>query len=290
MDYPYFAKYLPVSERDINWQIYCPSAGHENISRAVNYPTRATDHPPKYLFDWSMGRVFDEFQLHYIPRGTGVLRTGLDRKYRINAGNAFMLFPGIWHWYMPDTETGWDEYWVGFNGSLPGTLLRNGFFSPEKPVFKVGLHDSILQHYLSIFQIAENELPGFQQQLGSMITQLLALVTSFAQQEGHNNREEQLVQKAKVALQKHVYDDVDMESLSVSLGLGYSRLSKIFKRYTGLSPHQYYLQLKINRAKELLQAKQYSIKEVAFRLSFENPYYFSRIFKKKTGLSPSAWH
>ena len=81
-----------------------------------------------------------------------------------------------------------------------------------------------------------------------------------------------------------------MESLSVSLGLGYSRLSKIFKRYTGLSPHQYYRQLKINRAKELLQAKQYSIKEVAFRLSFENTYYFSRIFKRKTGLSPSAWH
>lgn len=98
MDDAYFAKYLPVSERDTNWQIYCPSAGHENISREVNYPTRAADHPPKYLFDWSMGRVFDEFQLHYIPRGSGFLRTGLDRKYRIKAGNAFILFPGTWHW------------------------------------------------------------------------------------------------------------------------------------------------------------------------------------------------
>ncbi len=37
MDNDYFAKYLPVSERDINWQIYCPSAGHENISRVVAF-------------------------------------------------------------------------------------------------------------------------------------------------------------------------------------------------------------------------------------------------------------
>ena len=62
-----------------------------------------------------------------------------------------------------------------------------------------------------------------------------------------------------------------------------------FRRYTGLTPYQYFLQLRIHRAKELLSDPDVQVKEVAARLRFDNQYYFARLFKKKTGVTPSAW-
>lgn len=55
-----------------------------------------------------------------------------------------------------------------------------------------------------------------------------------------------------------------------------------------MTEHQYFLQLKINEACRLL-LDHVPVKDIAFRLAFENPYYFSRLFKKKTGLSPTEW-
>jgi AraC-like DNA-binding protein len=73
------------------------------------------------------------------------------------------------------------------------------------------------------------------------------------------------------------------------LNVSYSRFRALFRRCTGLSPAQYHLQLRIRRACELLEGSALRIKEVADRLGFESPYYFSRLFKKKTGVSPEAW-
>ena len=82
---------------------------------------------------------------------------------------------------------------------------------------------------------------------------------------------------------------IDVESIASEVGLTYPRLRRIFQHYIGLTPYQYFLQLRIRRAKELLQEHGLSIKEIASRMNFENQYYFSRLFKKKTGLSPSEW-
>jgi AraC-like DNA-binding protein len=56
-----------------------------------------------------------------------------------------------------------------------------------------------------------------------------------------------------------------------------------------MTPYQYALHAKINRAKQILAMGQWTVKEIASQVGFEDPYYFSRLFKKKTGLSPSQY-
>jgi AraC-like DNA-binding protein len=61
------------------------------------------------------------------------------------------------------------------------------------------------------------------------------------------------------------------------------------KNFTGISPRQYFLQLKVMRARELLITTDQSIKEISYQLGFDSIYYFSRFFKQKTGMSPSEF-
>lgn len=61
----------------------------------------------------------------------------------------------------------------------------------------------------------------------------------------------------------------------------------MFKKYTGIAPHQYHIDLKIMRAKELILTTDKSLKEISYELKFQSIHYFSRLFKKKLGIPPS---
>ena len=56
-----------------------------------------------------------------------------------------------------------------------------------------------------------------------------------------------------------------------------------------MTPYQYYIQLKIHKAESLLEQENITVKEAAHRMGFDDQYYFSRLFKNKTGVSPSEW-
>ena len=55
-----------------------------------------------------------------------------------------LLFPGEWHTYSPDTETGWHEHWIGFNGSAMDHLVEKGFFVPSNPIYDIGFNEQIV--------------------------------------------------------------------------------------------------------------------------------------------------
>jgi AraC-like DNA-binding protein len=84
-------------------------------------------------------------------------------------------------------------------------------------------------------------------------------------------------------------EGVDFDQLARNLGLSLSGFRKQFRKITGLPPGQYLQQIKINKACELLRQTVLSVGEISVRLGFESIYYFSRIFKHKTGLAPSDY-
>jgi AraC-like DNA-binding protein len=275
--------------RAVDWQIYCTDAGYTEVAPHESYPPRRKSHPPGYSFDLTRGRVLHEYQIVYITRGRGYFKTMEQQLHAIVPGTVFMLFPGVWHTYCPVAETGWDEYWVGFKGEYADTLRRKGFFSPLQPVFHIGLDNSIIDDFHSIFELAAEEGPGFQFGLGALVLLLLSKILRISLKGTRTSDEERILQVSKCYFEENLYGSLHIQGLLHRVAISEPALRRLFKRDTGLSPYHYFLQMKIKKAKQLLEEGQFAVKEIAYKLGFESEGYFSRLFKKKTGFPPTGW-
>ena len=125
-------KYLAINPSDQAWGLAINSVGRQTIAENEVYPPQ--EHPTRYLFNTKSGRILNEYQLLYITKGKGSFSSEPSGLCQIKEGCMFLLFPGERHTYMPDKSTGWNEYWIGFNGAIMDERVRNGFFSKESPV------------------------------------------------------------------------------------------------------------------------------------------------------------
>jgi AraC-like DNA-binding protein len=282
-------RYLTTSELDDGWQLSCVDVGHALVAPGAPYPPSPSLHPPGYAETLMQGRVLSEYQLLFIAQGGGRLRVR-SSEYALEAGTAFLLFPGVPHSYAPDPETGWSEYWAGFRGPYPDLLTKRGFFSPGEPVYPHGLPPSAVGEFRQLIDDVGAEAPGYRLLAASRILVLLSHLEASRRAQNQADGTAALAAQARLFLEDHAdRHDVDLAELARRLGLSYASFSTLFHQYTGLSPHQYWLNLKINRAKGLLEEGR-SVKETAFALGFESEFYFSRLFKKKTGAPPSKWN
>ncbi|RYY54340.1 MAG: AraC family transcriptional regulator, partial [Chitinophagaceae bacterium] len=82
---------------------------------------------------------------------------------------------------------------------------------------------------------------------------------------------------------------LSLEEIAAELNISYSWFRRVFKQYTGFSPAQYQLEIKLQKAKELLTSTNMPVKEITYELNFESASYFVTFFKSKTGLSPGDY-
>ncbi|MDB5249214.1 MAG: AraC protein arabinose-binding/dimerization [Segetibacter sp.] len=284
-----YNKYLPVSTEDENWGLYVLNAGCNRISKKQVYPP--VNHPAHHYFNWSNGRIFDEFQVIYISNGEGVFESKSCGQKPVKEGTIILLFPGEWHRYKPDEETGWEEYWIGFKGDIVKNLVVNSFFEPQSPLLYLGINEPVINLFAEVIEKTKEEKPGYQQLISGAVMHLLGTIHSQVK-EGIFKQEdivEAIVNKARIIFRTKMDEKMSIEEVAEELNVSYSWFRKAFKKYTGIAPGQYLLQLKIEQAKKLLSNPSKSIKEIAFDLHFESSFYFSNLFKEKTRMSPEAY-
>ena len=281
-------RYLSINATDEDWGIVVTTVGYQFIPPQSHYPL--SRHPEKYNFSPPNRRTLNEYQLIYITKGSGYFESASVKRQSVHEGSIIFLFPGEWHSYYPNPDTGWNEHWVGFRGPHIDKRVEKHFFNKEDSLFNIGHSATIVRLYEDILDLAKKEKTGYQQMISSMVLHILGSIYYKRKNIQFNNSyiEEKIIE-ARQLIKDNIEGTLSQEEIASKLGLGYSWFRRMFKEYTGVSPAQYQLQQKVLQAKELLTDTTMSISEVAYKLHFENAGQFSTFFKKKEGLTPTQF-
>lgn len=278
-------KYLIVNDKDRNFGLSINTVGFQSIRPHTPYPVR--NHPSGYFFNAQKGRVLCEYQLLYITKGQGSFASDDTPDRQVGKGHLIVLFPGQWHTYKPDTATGWNEYYIGFEGTMADQLVRNSFLTKDNQVLDIGLNEELAMLFSRALEVAEEDKTASQQYLAGIVLHMIGLVLSVSRNnvfEKDNVSEK--MEQAKIIMNENLCREIDPEQLAARLNLSYSWFRKAFKDYTGYAPAKYFQELKMRKAKQLLVGSTHSVKEICFMLGYTSTEHFSNLFKKHAGITP----
>ncbi|MFX3631571.1 MAG: AraC family transcriptional regulator [Candidatus Pristimantibacillus sp.] len=239
--------------------------------------------------------VYNYTLIHSVDHGFGTFEW--QRKmYHLGKGDIFVIFPGVLFNYEADKAEPWSYRWVALQGRNVTEMLENVGVTITNPIVR-GADSANLA---SIFETIEHEL---ELKSGETITTLATdgwfrlLLAEFARLNINKlhysstkvlTDSERLVEQAIRWFQTQYMLPISIEKLATSLGYHRTHFTKVFKQLTSLSPQQYINQVRMKRARELLNTN-ISIEQVGNSCGFSDPLYFSKQFKKWTGTSPTQY-
>ncbi|WP_436414809.1 AraC family transcriptional regulator [Petrimonas sp.] len=281
-------KYLLVNEKDKAFGLTVNTVGFQPIAPNALYPS--TDHPKSYYFNPQKGRVLSEYQFVYISKGKGIFESESTKKRAIAKGQIMILFPGQWHSYQPLKDIGWNEYYIGFEGSIIDSIINKSFISSQNQVLDVGTSEELVNLFSTAIRVAKEDKKSAQQYLAGIVFHILGMILALSQNKNYEAREStQVIERAKIIMGENIHKDIDVKEIASKLGTSYSWFRKFFKEYTGYAPAQYFQELKLRKAKELLTETNLPIKEIAYELNFSSIEYFLSFFKQRVNITPSEY-
>lgn len=228
-----------------------------------------------------------QYILIYCTKGEGWYVLD-NKRHKVRANQFFILPPGVQHEYGADENAPWTIYWLHFTGELAPHyyryLLGNNTQDPVNIVpstFRIGIFDDILQH-LELMNDKESLIYG-NSALGGF---LVSLKQNLIRNSTSGN---EALQKVIDLMRNNLHRNFTLEELSTAVNLSSSHLSSIFKQKTKYSPLNLFTSMKIQKACLMLNDSGKNIKSIAAMLGYDDPYHFSRVFKKMMGVSPKQF-
>ncbi|CAG7650484.1 AraC family transcriptional regulator [Paenibacillus allorhizosphaerae] len=236
-------------------------------------------------------QVLDYHLVHLVMSGKGVFRC-LGRDYRLEKGHSFFISPGELVSYASDETEPWSYRWIGFKGSRADEFVQQFGVTPQQPVTVSRHQRRMAALFHRIERTLQTGVAGADMQAGGYLRLLFAEYAQDQAEEDVPNEEAsaigQQVEQAIRWLTLQYYQPISIEQMAQSLGYHRTHLSKMFKQHTGLSPMQYLLKIRMERAKLLLQ-EPLTVEQVASSVGFVDALYFSKQFKKWFGKSPTDY-
>ncbi len=216
--------------------------------------------------------------------GSGYLETK-DYNGRVAPGEAVIISPGIPHSYGSAAGTFWEIFWVHFSGEMAVELQYNLSGSKKCFPFQLIPGDESMELFSEICSTLSEGLSPLKYEL--ICSRFWHLGGSLTADKKHGNGTSAgLVTKCMEVIEENLKGSLSLEQLSSKVSVTPQYLCRLFKQKTGQSPIEYYNQLKIQRARGLLDMTSLRINEISAGLGFNDPYYFTRVFKRIMGISP----
>jgi len=240
-------------------------------------------------------RTLQHHELIFIKGGKGYVTIN-DKRYQVNESMLFYVCPNVLH----SIEIGIEELecFLSVHFSYAQVGFNDGKWDIKNEIEILPLHPvQELKNYYHIEDIFRKlvdswdaKLPGYEFITRTQLQQLLIVIYQNIKKQNQNYSISLRVEKIIQYMHQNINNKITMTELSELVQLSPSYISRAFKEASGYSVIEYFNKIKIDKAKEQLMEGDKKIKEVARALGFIDEFYFSRIFKRIEGISPSEFY
>lgn len=242
---------------------------------------------PKLPTFWAKGRR--DYQILYVASGKAHFWfDGVEEV--VTSGHMVLYQPKEVQKYVYYVEDHPEVFWIHFTGYDVKNILNYYGIPLDKHVFYSGT----LPDYKMLFRKIIRELQqckyGYEDYIASLFNIILLLV-SRQQQESEKTTTSipEEIEAAVAYFNENYNTKVSVDDYAESLHISTNWFIRNFKLYMKISPAQYILSLRMVNAQSLLENTEYNIGEIAEIVGYDNPLYFSRVFKKEYGVSPAQY-
>ena len=231
-----------------------------------------------------------DFQLIYVASGKAHFHFGEEERI-VTAGHIVLYRPKEPQKYEYYGKDQTQVFWVHFTGNDVTNILRSYGITNNKKVFYCG---SSLDNQ-NLFRKMINELQMSKENYAEMLEMYLRQIFITMQRafigtiKKEKARVVDKIEKATVYFNENYSQEINIDEYAEQMHVSVSWFIRNFRESTGLTPMQYILSKRIYNAEILLQDPSYNVSEISRVVGYDNPLYFSRIFKKAKGLSPSEY-
>ena len=224
------------------------------------------------------------FILEYVCDGIGYVECD-GETYTVEKGDVYLLKPGSNHKYWADPKNPYTKMWINFHCDIfAKTIEAMGIDKIVKfpKIFCEELFEELLR-------IEEKSL--FHNSIAFEVMEILLKIATRLHKAVHwpNNNIPEQINNIKYYLDRSLYENITIEDICEKYLLSKTYVISNFKKYFGMTPHQYLIDRKIKLSTTLLSNKTKSLTEIANILSFYDLYHFSKTFKQIMKVSPSEY-
>ncbi|HIU24796.1 MAG TPA: AraC family transcriptional regulator [Candidatus Coprovicinus avistercoris] len=235
------------------------------------------------------------YLFHYIIEGEGTLTSTLDDgkqvSFPVHANEGFLIFPGQVTTYSASSLNPWEYIWVEFDGTHVRRALERVGLTKSYPIYRS--QDQALrdQMYQTMQTLLDRRSDSDFYLVGTTYYFFDALIRSAEphRTDHANLRNSFYIDTALTFVENNYQHDISVEDIARSCGINRSYFGKLFKDVMGISPQQYLIQYRMEKACDLLKLSGLSIHEVGEAVGYPNQLHFSRAFKNAMGMSPRTW-
>ena len=228
-----------------------------------------------------------DYQLLYIVSGKGHFYFhGEDRV--VYAGRMVLIQPRQEQHYEYFGEDKPEVYWVHFTGSDVKNILRSYNIPMDDPIFYSGASSTYSYLFKEMIHELQNCKTGYEDLLTMYLRQIFLLVQRIRQEERPtvSTYIQEEMEFARRYFNEHYNEPISIQEYAESRNMSVCYFQRNFKQIVKHTPMQYLLTIRVNNAASLLETTDYSMAEIAAIVGYEDPLYFSRLFRKIKGVSP----
>jgi|TARA_R110002167_G_scaffold13128_2_gene55393 AraC-like DNA-binding protein len=232
----------------------------------------------------------DDHLMIYCLDGRGELTVN-NKVYDVYAGDIVLLPKGLSHIYKAANSQPWTIYWVHFSGLQSEAFIDYIAIKNNINIIPLGIHSRLVNNFEYLLESRQTgyKLVAFIN-VANILRQILSHIALLKPLVRQKQAAHQLdLEHIHSLMEAHIHEQLDLNTLAKAVNLSKFHFVKKYKELTGSTPIDHFIHLKIKRACDLLDITNKSINQIGFSIGYDDAYYFSRIFKKVMGFSPSQY-